>query len=198
MKMSNIVLIRHVETDLAGKFCGHSDPDLNMTGERRLAEVVEAAASLGVQRIISSDLRRSFRTAAAIGQRIGVNVELQPSLREIHFGAWEGLSWPEIEHQFPQEAGRWLQDFPLQSSPGGESYTAFSARIGAAITPLLLCETTDCETAGTTAIVTHRGVMRYALRNFFGFSEAESWARTAPYGAIVKCGVQSHLSSLGA
>jgi broad specificity phosphatase PhoE len=186
MKKSAIVFIRHAETDMAGRFCGHTDPELNITGERQLAGVVEATAPLGIQRILSSDLRRSSRTAIAIAQHIGVNVELQPGLREIHFGLWEGLSWQEIEHQFPQEAGRWLQNFPFGSAPEGEACTAFTARIDAAITPLL-----RGTTGLTTAVVTHRGVMRYALTKFFGFPRAEAWTKTATYGAVVTAAIQS-------
>jgi broad specificity phosphatase PhoE len=186
MKKGTIVFIRHAETDMAGRFCGHTDPELNITGERQLAGVVEAIAPLGIQRILSSDLRRSSRTATAIAQHIDVNVEPQPGFREIHFGLWEGLSWQEIEHQFPQEAGRWLQGFPWKSAPGGEAYTAFTARIDAAITPLLR------GTMGvTTAIVTHRGVMRYALTKFFGFPEAEAWAKTTLYGSVVTAAIRS-------
>ena len=79
--MSVILLIRHADTDLAGKFCGHSDPDLNATGQRRLVSLVEEIASLGVSRIYSSDLRRAAQTAAAIGRRIAVAVEFRPGLR---------------------------------------------------------------------------------------------------------------------
>jgi broad specificity phosphatase PhoE len=93
---------------------------------------------------------------------------------------WEGLDWQEIEDRFPQEAGQWLNEFPLRSAPGGEAYSSFTARIDAAITPLL-----NGTPALTIALVTHRGVMRYALTRFFGFSEEEAWKRTAPYGAVV-------------
>jgi alpha-ribazole phosphatase/probable phosphoglycerate mutase len=187
MKMSTIVFIRHCETDMAGRFCGHADPELNVIGERQLTEVMKAIVPLGVQRILSSDLRRASRTACAIARHIGVNVELQPALREIYFGLWEGLNWKEIEYQFPQEADRWLREFPWQSAPKGEKYTAFTARIDAAIAPLL-DEMTACT---TTAIVTHRGVMRYALTKFFGFSEAEAGRKTASYGALVTATVRS-------
>ncbi len=37
----------------------------------------------------------------------------------------------------------------------------------------------------TSAIVTHRGVMHYALTNFFGLTEADAWTKTAAYGASV-------------
>ncbi len=30
--MSRVFFIRHAETEMAGRFCGHSDPDLNAKG----------------------------------------------------------------------------------------------------------------------------------------------------------------------
>ena len=178
--MSNLIFIRHGETEMDGKFCGHSDPELNGAGELQAARAAEEVANLGIERIYSSDLRRAAQTAAVLGRRIGAEVELRDSLREIYFGLWEGLSWQEIETRFPQEAGRWTQDFPLQNAPGGEAYAAFTERIDAAIEPLL-----REAVLRTIAVVSHRGVMSYALTRFFGFSKEEGWNRTAPYGAVV-------------
>jgi broad specificity phosphatase PhoE len=178
--MSTLVFIRHGQTEMSGRFCGHSDPDLNAAGVLQIACAAEEVATLGIQRIYSSDLLRASQTANAIGRRIGINVELRRDLRELHFGLWEGLNWQEIGEQFPQEAAQWLREFPLHSAPGGEQYAAFTARIDAALSPLL-CETSQ----PVTAIVTHRGVMRYALARFFNFSEQKAWTRTAPYAAVV-------------
>ena len=178
--MNTIVFIRHGETDMASRFCGHSDPDLNRVGESQVIRLAEQAVTLGIERIYSSDLRRASRTAAAIAKRIGVDVCYLPALREIHFGLWEGLNWQEIEDRFPKEADRWLREFPLQSAPGGEAYAEFTTRIEAVIASLFEAA------AGTrTAIVTHRGVMRYALTRFFGFSEEKAWTKTASYCATV-------------
>jgi broad specificity phosphatase PhoE len=133
-----------------------------------------------IDRIYSSDLDRAARTAAAIGRRVGLDVQYLPALREIHFGLWEGLNWREIEDQFPDEARRWLLEFPLRSAPGGEPYPAFTARVDAVIAPLLRESAND-----TTAVVTHCGVMRYVLKRFFDFSDEQAWTLTAPYGAVV-------------
>ncbi len=32
--MSRILFIRHAETEMAGRYCGHSDPELNAQGRR--------------------------------------------------------------------------------------------------------------------------------------------------------------------
>jgi broad specificity phosphatase PhoE len=178
--MNGIVLIRHGETNSAGKFCGQSDPDLNSAGEQRLGLLVEETAPLGIQRIYSSDLRRASRTAAAIGERIRVPVELRPGLREIHFGLWEGLSWEEVEQQYPYEAELWAREFPTGSVPCGESYRDFIARVEAEFN-LLLRENESF----VRMVVTHRGVLQYALTRFFGFSEADARSRTEGFGAII-------------
>jgi alpha-ribazole phosphatase/probable phosphoglycerate mutase len=178
--MSSLIFIRHGETAMAGRFCGHSDPELNPAGETQATRAAEEVAKLGVQRIYSSDLLRASQTATVVGLRIGVKVEVRRDLREICFGLWEGLNWPEIEDRYPAEAKRWLDEFPSHTAPCGEAYEEFTKRVDAAISALLQEAATQ-----TTAVVTHRGVMRYALTKSFGFTEADAWSRTAPYGAVV-------------
>jgi broad specificity phosphatase PhoE len=178
--MSTIVLIRHGETDLAGRFCGYSDPRLNASGERDAIRVAEEISRLDISCIYSSDLHRAAQTARAIAKQTGITVEYLRELREIHFGRWEGLSWNEIETRFADEAHRWLREFLFQSAPGGETYTDFTTRVETAIAPLL-----RGAPEMMIAVVTHRGVMRHVLTELFGFAETEASTRTAVYGATV-------------
>jgi len=178
--MNDLVLIRHVETDLAGTFCGHSDPDLNAAGEQGLRALLEQAAPLGIERIYSSDLRRASRTAMAIGNRIGTPVEFRSGLREIHFGLWEGLRWEQIQQQYPHEAQLWVREFPMRRAPAGEEYRDFTARVDAEFRGVV-----GRRTGGAQAIVTHRGVMQYVLTRLCGFSEDDARKQTENYGAIV-------------
>lgn len=178
--MNAMVLIRHEETDLAGRFCGHSDPELNEAGKLRLHSLVEEVVALGVKRIYSSDLRRASQTATAIARRVGGIVELRPSLREIHFGAWEGLSWEEIQERYRAEAQLWVNEYPKRSAPRGETYRDFIARVETEFRQLI-AENED----NAFAIVTHRGVIQYALTRFFVFSQADARQRTEKFGALV-------------
>ncbi|HUA92178.1 MAG TPA: histidine phosphatase family protein [Terracidiphilus sp.] len=177
--MKAIILIRHPETPMAGRFCGHSDPDLNLAGELQMESIAEKVQSLHIGRILSSDLRRAARTAQAICGRTGVQLELRPSLREIHFGSWESLHWTEIEERFPHDAALWLREFPRRAAPGGESYADFAARIHAEFAALY--EASD----GRTAVVTHRGVLHFVLTQFFAMPDTVAWERTARYGAVM-------------
>lgn len=180
--MSAIVLIRHAATDLAVKFCGHSDPGLNAAGRQMLASLAHEVAPLGITGIFSSDLRRASETATALAERLHVPVELRPGLREIHFGAWEGLSWEEVERQYPNEARLWLREFPARPAPGGEAYRDFIARVETEFTKIIDYKTVK---GAMPAVVSHRGVMQCALTRFFGFSEDAASKQTAYYGAVV-------------
>jgi broad specificity phosphatase PhoE len=178
--MKEIVLIRHAETDLAGRFCGHSDPDLNAAGEHRLRSIIEEVAPLGVTRIYSSDLRRASRTATAIHERTGAPVEFRSGLREIHFGLWEGLTWEEVEQKYPTEAQLWVREFPACSAPEGEAYQDFVLRVEAEFKTALAGHEN-----GALAVVSHRGVMQYALIRFFGLTENDARKQAENYGAVV-------------
>jgi alpha-ribazole phosphatase/probable phosphoglycerate mutase len=164
--MSVLHFIRHGETDMAGRFCGQIDPDLNSHGR-------EQANSLrleGLEKVYSSDLRRSRSTAEALG----VPVVVRPALREIAFGAWEGLRWEEIERADPEYAREWMARYPALPSPGGEGFQEFTRRVREEVRWLF-------EQPGTFAVVTHAGVLRLVLQHWLGCSEAEAWQRTQSY-----------------
>lgn len=178
--MKTFILIRHAHTAMSGRFCGHSDPELDATGAIQLAHIVQRVARLGIQRIVSSDLRRTSQTAQAIGHCLGVDVEFRPALREIHFGLWEGLSWAEVEKRFPCDAQSWIREFPMRPAPSGERYEDFTQRLESEFDSMLRVEIDP-----VTAVVTHRGVIRYALTRYFGVSEELASAQTASYGAVI-------------
>jgi probable phosphoglycerate mutase len=60
-------------------------------------------------RLFSSDLRRTRRTAVAIGVRLGVEPVLDPSLREQSYGAAEGLPVGTVTFVPAPASGDWLR-----------------------------------------------------------------------------------------
>jgi alpha-ribazole phosphatase len=174
-QMKRLILIRHAETDLAGIFCGHSDPPLNARGIQQIAELQQALAGELFDCIVSSDLLRAQQTAVSLAQPGKRSLTYRKDLREIHFGHWEGLTWSQLEAQFPAESQRWLQNFPAEAAPGGESYESFRARVCPALDGIIA----DAE--GTTAVVTHAGVLRVALQHLKGFSFEDAQAEPIGY-----------------
>jgi alpha-ribazole phosphatase len=178
--MSRVLFIRHAETEMAGRFCGHSDPDLNPQGQAQLAQLADVLSTETIDGIYSSDLRRAQSTAQAIAAGRKVPLTLRPALREIHFGEWEGLSWPEIEQMDPEYARRWVDGYPHVTAPEGETFHSFEARVLDEVNDLIGCA------ADSIAVVTHAGVLRVVLRHLQGCSEQEAWQQTQPYCCVVR------------
>jgi len=178
--VKHLLLIRHTETDMAGRFCGHSDPELNQRGRQQLAGVVDRLSEYAIRRIYASDLRRARQTAEAIATHFGIGFEVRPGLREIHFGIWEGLSWSEIEARDPVLAKSWAEQYRTLTAPGGESMQQFERRV-CAESAFLFAAATECPIA----VVAHAGFMRVLLTNFYGVPEEEAWKIAKEYGSVV-------------
>jgi alpha-ribazole phosphatase/probable phosphoglycerate mutase len=180
--MSGFLFIRHAETDMAGTFCGHSDPPVNARGRQQIIDLIAHLAHETIDEIYSSDLRRAVMTAESLAQAFSAPVTQTASLREIHFGNWEGLTWAEIKRLDPAYAKQWIKQFPHLPAPGGELFLSFQSRVVAEIRKLLvLAETRKI------AVVTHRGAMRVGLRAFHGCGEQEAWEQTSSYCCTYAC-----------
>jgi broad specificity phosphatase PhoE len=177
--VTHLLLIRHAETDMAGRFCGHSDPELNERGRQQLTVLINALSENSIRRIYTSDLRRAQQTAEAIAKHLGAELHFRAGLREIYFGRWEGLSWNEIEMRDPSLAKIWADEYPNSSAPDGELFQLFQERVCKEIKFLLK------EAANPIAVVTHAGFIRVVLTRCCKVSEQEAWDRTKNYGSIV-------------
>lgn len=177
--MDTLLLIRHAETDLAGRFCGHSNPPVNERGLHQIEKLLSKIKKESIDSLYASDLSRSLTTAEAIGRAFGLVPNVLPDLREIDFGEWEGLSWKEIEARDRTYAQQWSDHYPNLPAPGGETFEAFRSRVLTQIELLVAGPAKKC-----CAVVTHAGVMRIVLRSLCGLDEREAWERTSEY-----CGV---------
>jgi broad specificity phosphatase PhoE len=174
--MDTLIFIRHAETNLAGRFCGNSNPPVNERGYRQIEELLKTLKTESLDAVYASDLSRSLTTADAIGKVFGLSPIAVPELREIGFGEWEGLSWAEIESRNQAYARRWSEAYPDLPAPDGEPFTAFQSRVLTEVKRLLAITSQRC-----VAVVTHAGVMRVVLRSLCGLDEQEVWERTREY-----------------
>jgi broad specificity phosphatase PhoE len=178
--MSDILLIRHGATDLAGTFCGHSDPPLNERGRDQVAALIEELVDQRIEAVYSSDLSRAHETAASLAMAKAIPLCSLPSLRELNFGDWEGLKWSEVEANDKQLAERWLVEYPSLAAPNGETAHAFEARVMATVETLLQND------GRPIAVVSHAGVMRVIMRRIGGCTEDQSFAHTKAYCSVVQ------------
>jgi broad specificity phosphatase PhoE len=87
---------------------------------------------------------------------------VDPDLREIDFGRWEGKTFSEIRDSSPAEIARWARFAPDFAFPGGESLRDFLGRVRRAADRLAADE------AETVLAVTHGGVIKAMLCHLLG------------------------------
>ena len=139
--MTRLWLVRHGQTDwnVAGRWQGQasSAPGLNETGRAQARAARDQLLDVPFSAIYSSDLLRARQTADLIAEARGLAVTLEPCLRELHLGEWEGLLSTEIAERYPRELAERARD-PLHArAPGGETPLEMAARVLQAVAEIV-------------------------------------------------------------
>ena len=134
-----IYLIRHGQTDwnIQEKIQGSHDIPLNETGLRQAKLLAAGMESRPVKKIFSSTLKRAMATAEALADKQEAEIIPMPRLMEVEFGVWEGLTWKEIEENYPSEYRHWVMDPSHAAPPGGESEKEIFRRCKTAIREII-------------------------------------------------------------
>ncbi len=114
--------IRHGETqwNMEGRFQGRTDIPLNIKGRDQAVKVGKALASVRIDRVWSSELRRARQTAEEIAIHHDLDVLEEHGITEISHGLWEGKQAAEIEEIWPGILKKWHQTPADVIMPGGE------------------------------------------------------------------------------
>ncbi len=123
LKTINLILIRHGETNwnLTQKCQGFSDIELNQNGRRQIKELAQSLKSEEISAVYSSDLRRAKDTAVQIAKFHNLSINVDPDLREMNQGKFEGLSFIEIRELYSELLTEWRKDPESVRIPGGET-----------------------------------------------------------------------------
>ena len=169
-----IVFVRHGETDYnaEGRLQGQRDIPLNRRGRAQASAIGRAlrmampdaiAALETAEAFVASPLIRTRQTMELARAALGLapsHYGLDPALKELTFGEWEGLTWAQVWSQDPagaraREADKW--NF---APPDGESYAMLAERLQ----PWLDARDADC------FVVSHGGVARALMTLIAGVS----------------------------
>lgn len=163
-------LLRHGEPLGGSKFRGHgiNDP-LNDLGWRQMRAAVRGYA--GWQQLISSPMERCRCFAAELATERSLPLAIEPNLREVGFGAWEGLTPAELRVQDAAAYERFYQD-PEQHRPArAESLEHFRQRVVSAYT-----QTINGHPGRHLLVVAHAGVIRAIIGHVLQ-SPLQCWYR---------------------
>lgn len=126
--------------------------------------------------LLSSDLLRARDTAQPLADALGLTPVLDPRLREVYLGSWQGLTSDEVRERFPEEHAAWRsgEDVPRG---GGETYLRAGERAAACLREHLGA----VPEGGTLLAVTHGGTARGALGALLELPP-EHWSRLTALG----------------
>lgn len=175
MDAKTIYLIRHGEINTSGKktYIGITDVPLSDNGIFQAKKLKEFFLDKQIDKIYSSDLKRSVKTAAIIVEDRNLSVIQLNELREINMGEWEGKTFSEIrcndEHIFNYRMEN-IEDFKPKN---GESFRECEKRA------VNIFNKITEDDAHNIVIVAHAGVNRVILaaileipiKNIFKFQQ---------------------------
>ena len=163
-----LLLVRHgaAANPQPPRYVGSTDAPLSEEGRRQVEALANILPRRKPVRCLSSPLRRASETANAIAAATGIRVEIDPDLREIDFGRWEGKTFEEIKAIDPGEVDRWAESTERFSFPEGESVRGFLDRVHRAADRMTA--------AGDDVVVavTHGGVIRATICYLLGLPPA--------------------------
>jgi len=153
---TRLCLVRHGETEwnAARRIQGQIDIGLNETGLRQAEGAGRWLASAGIVALYSSDLKRAWTTALAIGRALGLEPQSVPEMRERRYGAFEGLTYDEAKLKHPDGYAAFEGRNAEYNFENGESLKEMFARVTGK-----LKEIAAAHTGQNVVVVLHGGVL---------------------------------------
>lgn len=166
MKPVTLCLVRHGETawNAEGRIQGQHDVPLSEVGHRQAGALADALAHESFDAVYSSDLMRVRQTAEPVARRLGLHVNLEPGLRERHYGKFQLILYREARERFPEEFAQMTErglDFDFGGT--GESLRTFAERVGGSLRDIVAKHG-----GGRVLVLTHGGVLDVAHRLIHG------------------------------
>ena len=126
-----ILLARHGETEfnVTGRWQGQGNSPLTERGLAQARELGRALAQESIAAVYSSDLGRAMQTAREVAAPHGLDVQMDPRLREIDVGGWTGKNGDEIEAAYPGARRAWAAAPASMRLPDGETLVEVQTRV---------------------------------------------------------------------
>lgn len=161
-KTITLFLVRHGESVYGEeRLCGWSNVPLSDRGREQTIRLAERLKDVNLTKIVTSDMIRTIETAEIINRYHNLTIEIEPKIRELNYGLWEGKSRKEIEEEFPKEYKAWKIDNSI-APPGGESALEVYTRSSKAIERIVK------SSSGNILIVAHKSVNRLFICGLLG------------------------------
>jgi probable phosphoglycerate mutase len=160
---TELLLIRHGQTiaNAEGRWQGHADGELDEMGRHQAAMLAKTIPPLDT--LYASPLARAADTADAIAEVQSLEVQLDPDLKEIGFGEWEGLSPEQIAEIYPEDYRSFRAGVDLPRGGNGETFAGVRRRMASSLGSIVAANP-----GRTVGVVSHGGATRAYLTEILG------------------------------
>lgn len=166
-----LLLVRHGESAPArddqpfALVDGHGDPELAPAGREQAFRVADRLEHEDISAIYVTTLQRTVQTAAPLAERLGISPRVEPGLREVFLGEWEGGSFRRHIAEGHPIAQKMLAEQRWDVIPGAEPADAFASRVRDAISGIAARHPDEA-----VVVVSHGGVIGQVLALAAGIS----------------------------
>lgn len=180
---TQLFLLRHgeVEARYQQVFGGRLDMELSPLGHRQAQLLADYLRPRRLDAIYASPMKRAQQTLAPMASLGRATAVTRPELREVDFGVWTGLEWPEVFAKFHTNPTEWLDQLEQGSIPGAESGAALRARLQPCLREILAQHVGQ-----SVALVCHGGVIRVLLAMLFQLPLARLGSIEIEYASVTR------------
>lgn len=163
--MLKIFFFRHGQTALSREnmFCGSSNPPLTVDGRQMAQSIADYYGDLKWKAIYASPMKRTIATATPISKKLGLKIHLEPGLKEISYGKWEGKTVDEVKQRWNLDYIKWQADPGWNAPTGGETANQIAAR-AIPVIDRIKQKFHD----GNVCVISHKATIRIMLCSFLG------------------------------
>jgi probable phosphoglycerate mutase len=157
---ADLLIIRHGESEPAREDApadladGHADPGLDPVGHEQALRLADRLAGKHFDALYVTTLRRTAQTIAPLAERLGITPQVEPDLREVFLGEWEGAAFRKHTSELHPLAIQMAAEQRWDVIPGAERSEDFRARVQRGITRIATAHPNQ-----KVAVVVHGGVI---------------------------------------
>ena len=161
---ADLLLIRHGESAPAipGQSFpmkdGHGDPALHPNGQAQAIKVGERLKTVDFAAIYVTTLQRTHQTAAPLVAHLGLEPRVEPDLREVHLGDWDGGEYRIRAAEGHPAFKRAQENHEWGEIPGAETTAAFTGRVRSGLLRIAQAHADE-----RVAVFVHGGVITAAM-----------------------------------
>jgi probable phosphoglycerate mutase len=162
---ARLCIVRHGETawNAEGRVQGQLDVPLSASGVAQARCVAAALPEGRFSALYSSDLQRVVQTAQPAAAKLRLEIQLEPRLRERHYGVFQSLTYAEAKATLPAEYARFKAKELDYGFGTGESLRGFFSRATQCLEDIARRHEGE-----EVLIFTHGGVLEMAYRHATG------------------------------